>query len=105
MTATTDLEHAPVVDRWADITPLRHGPKARVSAAVARRIFLRTTDRLGIDVGTGPGADLVLHRPDEFFARLGSDGLIGRPPGRAAAGSCGAATRPDRVVPCRRTPR
>ena len=77
MTATTDLEHAPVVDRWADITPLRHGPKARVSAAVARRIFLRTTDRLGIDVGTGPGADLVLHRPDEFFARLGSDGLIG----------------------------
>jgi cyclopropane-fatty-acyl-phospholipid synthase len=65
------------VDRWADITPLRRGPRARVSASVARRIFLRVTDRLGISVGEGPDADIVLHRPEEFFSRLGNDGLIG----------------------------
>ncbi|MGO4255195.1 class I SAM-dependent methyltransferase [Marmoricola sp. RAF53] len=68
----------PVQDRWADISPLRNGPKAAVSAAIARRIFLRVTDRLGITVSLdGSPADLVIHRPAEFFNRLGNDGLIG----------------------------
>ena len=81
MTSTVDTEQISgplTVDRWSDISPLRRGPRARISAAIARRIFLRVTDRLGISVGAdGEGADLVLHRPEEFFARLGNDGLIG----------------------------
>ncbi len=66
------------VDDWSDISPLRRGPKARISTAIARRIFFQVADRLGISVSVdGSPADLVLHRPEEFFARLGNDGLIG----------------------------
>jgi cyclopropane-fatty-acyl-phospholipid synthase len=58
--------------------PVPTGTRARVSAAVARQVFAAATRRLGITVSTdGAPADLLLHRPDEFFARLGSDGLIG----------------------------
>jgi cyclopropane-fatty-acyl-phospholipid synthase len=76
---TTSLEATPLsVDHWSDISPIRRGPKARISTAIARRIFLEVTDRLGISVSTdGSPADLVLNRPEEFFARLGNDGLIG----------------------------
>jgi cyclopropane-fatty-acyl-phospholipid synthase len=77
MTATLDATPLSV-DHWSDVTPLRRGPRAAVSAAIARRIFLRVTERLGLTVSTdGSPADLVLHRPEEFFTRLGSDGLIG----------------------------
>jgi cyclopropane-fatty-acyl-phospholipid synthase len=66
------------VDHWSDISPIRRGPKARISTAIARRIFFRVVDRLGISVSTdGSPADVVLHRPEEFFARVGNDGLIG----------------------------
>jgi cyclopropane-fatty-acyl-phospholipid synthase len=75
---TTTVARPLSVDRWADITPIRRGPRARVSTAIARRIFFRVAARLGISVSTdGSPADIVLHRPDEFFARLGNDGLIG----------------------------
>jgi cyclopropane-fatty-acyl-phospholipid synthase len=72
----------PIQDRGADISPLRRGPKARISAAIARRIFERVADRYGITVSTDgcgeiSGADIVLHRPEEFFSRVGNDGLIG----------------------------
>lgn len=71
-----------MTDRWADISPIRKGPKAKISAAIARRIFYRVADRYGISIGTGEtanaaAADIVLHRPEEFFNRLGNDGLIG----------------------------
>lgn len=76
MTTTVAAELA--ADPWAAIAPLRSGPRARISAAIARRIFHRVTDRLGIVVATDGGAgDIVLHRPEEFFARVGNDGLIG----------------------------
>ncbi|HET7684404.1 MAG TPA: class I SAM-dependent methyltransferase [Marmoricola sp.] len=87
-------------DRWPMLGPVPRGPRAQVSAAVCRRIFDAATRRLGItvsyrstgsgtsggsetnggsgtDAGSGAGADLVLHRPEEFFARVGTDGLIG----------------------------
>jgi cyclopropane-fatty-acyl-phospholipid synthase len=72
----------PIQDRWADISPIRKGPKARISAAIARRIFTQVAHRYGITVAIGEGADttgadLVLHRPEEFFARVGNNGLIG----------------------------
>lgn len=79
---TSLITTAPIADRWADISPLRKGPKAKVSAAIARRIFFKVADRYGITVATpetgdATSADVVLHRPDEFFNRLGNDGLIG----------------------------
>ncbi|MCW2753469.1 MAG: Cyclopropane-fatty-acyl-phospholipid synthase [Marmoricola sp.] len=76
---TISFEATPLsLDHWSDISPIRRGPKAGISTAIARRIFLEVTDRLGITVSTDGGpADLVLNRPDEFFARLGNDGLIG----------------------------
>lgn len=65
-------------DRWSALSAIPTGPRARVSAAVARRLFFRSAERLGITVSTdGSPADLVLHRPEEFFARVGSHGLIG----------------------------
>jgi cyclopropane-fatty-acyl-phospholipid synthase len=80
---TSSLDATPLsVDHWTDISPLRRGPKARISTAIARRIFLEVADRLGITVAVAgvddtTGADLVLHRPEEFFTRVGNDGLIG----------------------------
>jgi cyclopropane-fatty-acyl-phospholipid synthase len=72
-------------------------PRAPVHAAIARRIFTRAAARLGVTVelpdgrllvkasgseagpaGTGRAAPVMrLHRPAQFFRRLGHDGLIG----------------------------
>jgi cyclopropane-fatty-acyl-phospholipid synthase len=74
---------APDVERWPALATYPRGPKARVAGAVARQLFVHTTHRLGITVSYGGGlvagrpADLVLHRPEEFFARIGNEGLIG----------------------------
>jgi cyclopropane-fatty-acyl-phospholipid synthase len=74
----TTVRMTKAVDRWAGITPIRRGPKAALSAAVARQLFARVVGRFGISVSTdGQPADIVLHRPDEFFSRIGSDGLVG----------------------------
>jgi cyclopropane-fatty-acyl-phospholipid synthase len=64
---------------WPMLGPVPSGPKAVVAARIARGLFTAATRRLGLTVTTDPGrpADLVLHRPDEFFARVGTDGLIG----------------------------
>ncbi|KRF16797.1 cyclopropane-fatty-acyl-phospholipid synthase [Nocardioides sp. Soil797] len=88
---------------WPGLDEVPSGARARVSAAVAKRIFAHAVRRLGITVETGghlhadqghagqgyagqihdasPGADarptIALNRPDEFFARVGTDGLIG----------------------------
>jgi cyclopropane-fatty-acyl-phospholipid synthase len=76
-TATPALQTGPT-SSWPGLDTCPHGPRARVSAAVARRIFTAGASRLGITWSTdGSPADLVLHRPEEFFARLGTDGLIG----------------------------
>jgi cyclopropane-fatty-acyl-phospholipid synthase len=83
-------------DRWPGLHLAPSGPRARVAAAIARRIFQVATARLGIAVivpnrddwsvdldsaavrGAGTNAPtIVLHRPDEFFRRIGNDGLIG----------------------------
>ena len=64
------------------------GPRAAVSAVVARRLFTAAVRRLPVTVvvehrdghrqvlGQG-GPTMTVHRPDEFFARLGRHGLIG----------------------------
>jgi cyclopropane-fatty-acyl-phospholipid synthase len=77
--------------RWPGLFDVPTGPRARVSAAIAKRLFTAVAHRFDLAVVTpGPAyaapdpsdrpADrptIVLHRPEEFFARLGRDGLIG----------------------------
>jgi cyclopropane-fatty-acyl-phospholipid synthase len=61
------------------------GPRTVVSAAVAKRLFHAAVGRLAVTVVEGEGGRrlgqggpvMTLHRPDEFYARLGRDGLIG----------------------------
>ena len=59
------------------------GPRAAVSAAVARRLFEAGVRRLpspstsrAATIGRG-GPEMTVHRPEEFFARLGRGALIG----------------------------
>ncbi|NYG54037.1 SAM-dependent methyltransferase [Nocardioides perillae] len=68
---------------WQVLGPVPRGPRAAVAARIARRIFRAAVSRLHVTVhlpgetlGRG-GPSMVVRRPDEFFARLGSDGLIG----------------------------
>jgi cyclopropane-fatty-acyl-phospholipid synthase len=85
---TLDLDPA---TRWPGLDVLPSGAKARISARVARRIFTAATKRIGVRVEgfgfetgasapsstSGATATIVLHRPEEFFLRVGNDGLIG----------------------------
>ena len=71
-------------DRWPDVAVVAGSP---VRAAVARTIFAAATTRLplrvklpdGRLVGAGAPATpvMVLHRPGDFFRRVGASGLIG----------------------------
>ena len=57
MTSTADRTvDRPLIeaDRWADITPIRRGPRARLSAAIAERIVRRGPARPALRVLTGP---------------------------------------------------
>jgi cyclopropane-fatty-acyl-phospholipid synthase len=73
---------------WPGLDAVPAGPRAAISAVVARRIFTAAVRRLPVTVHVedGPGRSQVLglggpamtvNRPDEFFARLGRHGLIG----------------------------
>ena len=67
------------------LEPLRSGPRTAISAAVAKRLFRAAVNRLDITVVEGRsgrrlgqgGPTMHIHRPDEFYARLGRDRLIG----------------------------
>jgi cyclopropane-fatty-acyl-phospholipid synthase len=68
---------------WPGLHDVPSGPRAAVSARVARRLFAAAVSRLPVSVhldddtlGRG-GPAMTVHRPEEFFARIGSDGLIG----------------------------
>ncbi|RYP87186.1 class I SAM-dependent methyltransferase [Nocardioides guangzhouensis] len=83
----TALAPAPTVaERWPGLYDVPVGPRAGVAAAIVRRLFGVATTRLGITVvvpnghpvtTTGEAPTIVLDRPDEFYRRIGSDGLIG----------------------------
>ena len=82
MTTTQSRESA---ERLPALEPVRQGPRTAVSAAVARRLFTAAMRRLAVTVVEEPtgrvygrgGPVMTIHRPDEFFARVGRDGLIG----------------------------
>ena len=73
----------PAIDQWPDLAEVPRGLRTTVSAAVAQRLFRAGVRRLPVTVhlgdetlGTG-GPAMTIHRPDEFFARLGRGVLIG----------------------------
>jgi len=73
----------PAIDHWPDLGEVPRNLRTTVSAAVARQIFRAGVRRLPVTVhlgdetlGTG-GPAMTIHRPDEFFARLGRGVLIG----------------------------
>ncbi len=78
-----------VAHRWPGLEVVPTGPRAVVAARILRRIFAAAMNRLDVTVevaasdkrpaqrlGRG-GPVAVIHRPEEFFARVGSQGLIG----------------------------
>ncbi len=75
------------VGMWDGLHVPPAGPRVAVATAIARRIFDMAARRLGVWVVVAPaGTDvtapgdvpvIVLHRPHEFYARVGSHGLIG----------------------------
>jgi cyclopropane-fatty-acyl-phospholipid synthase len=68
---------------WPGLHSVPTGFKAEVSARIARQLFRAAVRRLPVSVHDGTtvhglgGPSMVLHRPDEFYARIGRDGLIG----------------------------
>ena len=87
MTSTSTQHVAPwtiEADRWPDVAVAAGSP---VRAAVARALFNTAVTRLPLRVrlpdgrlfgAGGPAAPvMILHRPREFFRRLGASGLIG----------------------------
>ncbi|MEO9152063.1 MAG: cyclopropane-fatty-acyl-phospholipid synthase family protein [Lapillicoccus sp.] len=81
----------PTIDRaqWPDLVRAPSALKRRVHAKVAERLFLSIVPRLSVRIelpdGSVTGGSqgdptapvMQLLHPDRFFARLGSDGLIG----------------------------
>ena len=76
-------------NHWPGLDEVPTGPRAVVAARIARRIFTAAVNRLDVTVelaatasrpaqriGRG-GPVAVVHRPDEFFARVGAQALIG----------------------------
>jgi cyclopropane-fatty-acyl-phospholipid synthase len=87
MTLTT-VRPAPTT--WPGLDAVPTGLRTAVSARVARKLFLAAVRRLPVTVGISTGSttegyevhglggpSMTVRRPDEFFARLGRDKLIG----------------------------
>ncbi len=74
---------------WPGLDQIPSGPRTTVKSAIARRLFNAAMSRLAVTVHVGdPGSSqtktlgtggplMTIHRPEEFFARIGTDGLIG----------------------------
>ena len=74
--------------QWPGLFDLPTGPRNAIAQPVARRLFRAAVTRLDVtvEIEVGPGRLEILgrggptmriHRPDEFYARVGRDGLIG----------------------------
>jgi cyclopropane-fatty-acyl-phospholipid synthase len=79
----TTVLSRPAIDQWPDLARVPAGARTTVSAYVARHLFTAAVRRLQVTVrlegrtlGAG-GPEMVVHRPEEFFARLGRGALIG----------------------------
>ena len=73
----------PAIGSWPGLDTVPTGPRVAIASRVARRIFRAAIARLHVTVhlegqtlGLG-GPEMTVVAPDEFFARIGRDGLIG----------------------------
>ena len=73
----------PDPELWPGLAEIPSGPRAHASAAIAERLLRAVCRRLEIQL-LGPDQPplpdlpaIVLHDEDEFFRRVGADGLIG----------------------------
>lgn len=73
----------PSLAEWPGLDQIPTGARSTVAARVARIIFTAAISRLKVEVhlegrtlGRG-GPEMTVHRPEEFFRRIGTDGLIG----------------------------
>ena len=83
-TAPPDTTRKVDAERWPDVAAC---PRFGIRGGIARLIFRQAIQRLDVRVLLPDGSTLghgdddspimVLHRPDDFFARVGTDGLIG----------------------------
>jgi cyclopropane-fatty-acyl-phospholipid synthase len=70
-------------NHWPGLDSVPEGPRTTVSGLTARALFRAAVSRLDVTVHVGDqvygrgGPVMVVHRPDEFFARIGRDQLIG----------------------------
>ncbi|MCW2816262.1 MAG: cfa 1 [Nocardioides sp.] len=70
-------------NHWPGLDVVPSGPRARVSARIAKRLFVAALSRLDVTVIAGDetwgkgGPVMVIHRPEEFWARIGRHQLIG----------------------------
>ena len=68
---------------WPGLDTIPSGPRAAVSSVIAKRLFRAAVDRLDVTVVAGTesfgkgGPVMVIHRPEEFYARIGRHQLIG----------------------------
>ncbi|GEP37426.1 tuberculostearic acid methyltransferase UfaA1 [Nocardioides psychrotolerans] len=68
---------------WPGLDTIPSGPRAAVSSAIAKRLFHAAVERLDVTVVSGEetfgkgGPVMVIHRPEEFYARIGRHQLIG----------------------------
>ena len=71
------------INHWPGLHVVPSGPRAAFSARIAHRLFAAAVSRLDVTVLVGDrsygrgGPVAVVHRPEEFFARLGRHQLIG----------------------------
>lgn len=83
------------LERWPALADYPNGPRARISAGIARQLLRAATGRLGLDVVEAPQSrgqfpalppvpdqatgqpSITIVDPQEFYTRLGTDGLIG----------------------------
>ena len=91
MTTTTlgtePSAHTIETERWPGVATVPSGFKVRVASPVARALFHKAVARLPLRVQmpngefSGGGSQdsplMVIHRPDDFAARVGDSGLIG----------------------------
>ena len=73
--------------RWPDLAPMRASVRSHVESTVARALFHGAVRRLPVRVELADGAvwgagapgspTMQIHRPAEFFRRVGADKLIG----------------------------
>ena len=82
-TPSVTMRQRPDPELWPGLAEIPSGPRAHASAAIAERLVRAVCRRLAIQL-LGPDEPalpdlpaIVLHDEDEFFRRVGADGLIG----------------------------